>query len=231
MAEEQGLNDQISSTKVHIPDHINVLSNVQHYTDQKISTYDTYLLKRNVSNTISNSTNMNHKWEESDQDAECDEKSSSLFTTENFKSNDMVDKEVYYELSKRFSQLEKHCISLVITMQQKEESLQINQQCKNPELPEFREYFVINDLKAQLEEKNLTINTLRKQNAVLNDVYNNRMTNNVDTSKMTELELKLSVLHNENVTLIRNCKTLNEYVKEERTKTGKHTTSLIASDS
>ena len=91
---------------------------------------------------------MNHKWEDCDQDAECDEKSSSSLLTEFFKLNDMVDKEVYNELSKRFSQVEKHCISLEIMMQQKEENSQINQQCKNPELPEFHEYFVINDLKA-----------------------------------------------------------------------------------
>jgi hypothetical protein len=76
--------------------------------------------------------------------------SSSLITAEYFKSNDMVDKKAFNELSNIFSQLEKHCISFEITMQQKEESFQTNQQCKNPELPEFHKYFTINDLKAQL---------------------------------------------------------------------------------
>ena len=98
---------------------------------------------------------MNHKGGESDQYAEHDDESSSLFTAETFKSNDLVDKEIFNELSRRFIQLEKHCISLEIAMQQKEESFQTNQPCKNPELPDFREFFMINDLKAQLEAKKL----------------------------------------------------------------------------
>lgn len=43
----------------------------------------------------------------------------------------MAEKEVYNELSNRFLQLEKHCISFEISMQQKEESPQTNQPCRN----------------------------------------------------------------------------------------------------
>ena len=98
-----------------------MISNEQRHTDQVMATYDTYLLEKTDSNITSDSTNMNHKREESDQDAERDDESSSLFTSEFFKSKDMVDKEVFNELSNRFLQLEKHCISLEIAMQQKDE--------------------------------------------------------------------------------------------------------------
>ncbi|GKF47239.1 hypothetical protein Tco_0137041 [Tanacetum coccineum] len=54
-----------------------------------------------------------------------------LLDSEFFKTKDMVEKEVYNELSKRFSMLEKHCISLEIQIQQKEESFQSNKPCKN----------------------------------------------------------------------------------------------------
>ena len=74
----------------------------------------------------------------------------------------MVDKQVFNELSKRFSLFEKHCISLEIALQQKKEKAHNTQPCENPELPEFREIFLINDLKAQLETKNLTICKLKK---------------------------------------------------------------------
>lgn len=92
---------------------------------------------------------MSHKGGENDQDAEHDDESNSLFTAERFKSKDMVDKEVFNELYNRFLQLEKHCISL-------------EKPCKNPEFPEFREFFEINTLKAQLQDKNSTINNLKK---------------------------------------------------------------------
>ena len=55
----------------------------------------------------------------------------------------MVEKEIYDELSNKFLQLEKHCISLEISIQQKEESLQTIKPCKNPEFPEFLEFFEI----------------------------------------------------------------------------------------
>ncbi|GJZ42740.1 hypothetical protein Tco_0589995 [Tanacetum coccineum] len=87
----------------------------------------------------------------------------ALLKTELLKTKDMVDKEIYNELSKRFLQLEKHCISLEIQIQQKEESFQSNKPCKNQEFPEFREFFVINDLKAQLLARTTLICNLKKQ--------------------------------------------------------------------
>ena len=92
-------------------DQHNVLSNEQQHTNHIKPSYDTNLLEKTDSNTISNSTNMSHKGGESDQDAEHDDELSSLFTAESFKSNDMVDKEVFNELSNKFAQLEKHCVN------------------------------------------------------------------------------------------------------------------------
>lgn len=129
------IKEQVSCADVPLTVHHNVLFDEQLHTDQVMPSYDTYLLEKTDSNTISDLTNMNHKGGKSDQDAERDDVSGSLFTAESFKSNDMVDKETFNELSKRFLQLEKHCISLEIAMQQKEESFQTNQPCKNPELP------------------------------------------------------------------------------------------------
>jgi hypothetical protein len=62
-------------------------------------------LEKTDSNTISNSTNMSHKGGESDQDDDRNDVTSSLFMAEMFKSNEMVDKEVFNELSNRFLKL------------------------------------------------------------------------------------------------------------------------------
>ncbi|GJU07896.1 hypothetical protein Tco_1124326 [Tanacetum coccineum] len=67
---------------------------------------------------------MCHRGGEIDQDAELYQAKSPLLKAGFLKTNDMVEKEVYNELSNRFLQLEKHCISLEISMQQKEESFQ-----------------------------------------------------------------------------------------------------------
>ncbi|GKF61241.1 hypothetical protein Tco_0181295 [Tanacetum coccineum] len=112
----------------------NVLANEQQHTDQSKPSYDTYLLEKVDSNTTPDSTNMCHRGGEIDQDAEQYQAKSPLLKAEFLKTNDMVEKEVFNELS----------------MQQKEESFQSNKPCKNQDAPEFCEFFEINDLKAQL---------------------------------------------------------------------------------
>ncbi|GKC05306.1 hypothetical protein Tco_0996916 [Tanacetum coccineum] len=115
------------------------------------------------SNTTPDSTYMSHRGGEIDQDAGQYQVKSPLLNAELFKMKDMVEKEVYNELSNRFLQLKKHCISLEISIQQKEESFKSNKPCKNQDSPEFREFFEINQLKAQLQAKNSTINNLKKK--------------------------------------------------------------------
>jgi hypothetical protein len=116
-ADFRPVKEQGSCAEVPLTYHHNVLSKERQHTDHIKPSYDTNLLEKTDSNTISNSTNMSHKGGENDQDGEHDDKSSSLFTAEMFKSKDMVDKEVFNELYNRFLQLEKHCISLEIAMQ------------------------------------------------------------------------------------------------------------------
>ena len=104
------IKENVSGVEVLLTDNNNVISNEQRHTDQVIPTYDTYLLEKTDSNVISDSTKMSHKGGENDQDAEHDNFSSSVLMTESVKSNDMVDRKTFNELSKKFLQLEKHCI-------------------------------------------------------------------------------------------------------------------------
>ncbi|GKB27949.1 retrovirus-related pol polyprotein from transposon TNT 1-94 [Tanacetum coccineum] len=55
--------------------------------------------------------------------------------TELSKQKDMIEKDVYNELSKRFSRFEKHCINLEITVQQLKESLRNQKPCTNQDAP------------------------------------------------------------------------------------------------
>ncbi|GKC48810.1 hypothetical protein Tco_1071555 [Tanacetum coccineum] len=62
-------------------------------------------------------------------------------------------KQAYSDLLKNHSQLEKHCISLEVSMQLKQEDFQNDKSCVNHNAVEIQEHFEINDLKDRLQEK------------------------------------------------------------------------------
>ncbi|GJZ90392.1 retrovirus-related pol polyprotein from transposon TNT 1-94 [Tanacetum coccineum] len=77
-----------------------------------------------------------------------------------------VSKEVYNELSQSFAKLEKHSISLELSLQQCQEQIKNETVCKEKAstvfLKEREQYFEIQDLKAQLQDKNISISELKK---------------------------------------------------------------------
>ncbi|GKA81143.1 hypothetical protein Tco_0787835 [Tanacetum coccineum] len=74
---------------------------------------------------------------------------------------EFVSKEIYTELLRSFAKLEKHSISLEIALQQCQEQLKNDTVCKEKASNVFRkereQYFEIQDLKAQLQDKNIAI--------------------------------------------------------------------------
>ncbi|GJT47404.1 retrovirus-related pol polyprotein from transposon TNT 1-94 [Tanacetum coccineum] len=82
------------------------------------------------------------------------------------KQTETVSKEVYTELLRSFAKLEKHSISLELALQQCQEQMKNDTVCKekasNVFLKEREQYFKIQDLKAQLPDKNITISELKK---------------------------------------------------------------------
>ncbi|GKE10568.1 hypothetical protein Tco_1414119 [Tanacetum coccineum] len=70
-------------------------------------------------------------------------------------------KQACNDLLKNHSQLEKHCISLEVSMQLKQKVFQNDESCINQNAVEIQEYFEINDLKARLQDKDTTISKLK----------------------------------------------------------------------
>nr|GEU34851.1 integrase, catalytic region, zinc finger, CCHC-type, peptidase aspartic, catalytic [Tanacetum cinerariifolium] len=68
----------------------------------------------------------------------------------------------YNDFSKSYSQLEKHCISLELTMQFNQENFENDSLSNNQNALEILEYFENNDLKAQLQAKDTTICNLKE---------------------------------------------------------------------
>ncbi|GKC21998.1 retrovirus-related pol polyprotein from transposon TNT 1-94 [Tanacetum coccineum] len=82
------------------------------------------------------------------------------------KQTESVSKEVYTELLRSFAKLEKHSISLELALQQCQEQKTNDTVCKEKAsnvFPKEREqYFEIQDLKVQLQDKNIAISELKK---------------------------------------------------------------------
>ncbi|GJW68805.1 hypothetical protein Tco_0123229 [Tanacetum coccineum] len=230
--------DKEPMAKVQLTAAHNVLANEQQHTDKSKQSYDTYLLEKVDSNTTPDSTNMCHRGGEIDQDAEQYQAKSPLLKAEFLKMNDMVEKEVFNELSNRFLQLEKHCISLEISMQQKEESFQSNKPCKNQDAYEFCEFFEINDLKAQLQAKTTLICNLKNQIKSVKEASNEaKVKHEIDVLETINIELESSVakllaenekLNKENEHLKQTYKELYDSIKKTRIQMKDHNDSLIA---
>ncbi|GJR76106.1 hypothetical protein Tco_0088471 [Tanacetum coccineum] len=80
---------------------------------------------------------------------------------------EFVSKEIYTELLQSFAKLEKHSISLKIVLQQCQEQLKNDTVCEEKASNVFRkeceQYFEIQDLKSQLQDKNIAISELKKR--------------------------------------------------------------------
>ncbi|GJZ24880.1 hypothetical protein Tco_0562339 [Tanacetum coccineum] len=82
------------------------------------------------------------------------------------KQTESVNKEVHNNFLKSFSKLEKHSISLELALQQCKEHMKNNSVCKENGSNVFRkereQYHEIQDLKAQMQDKNIAISELKK---------------------------------------------------------------------
>ncbi|GJR61586.1 hypothetical protein Tco_1503748 [Tanacetum coccineum] len=77
------------------------------------------------------------------------------------KQQNMIEKDEYNRLSKSFSKLEQHCISLELAMQLNKENFQKNNTSVNQNEPSFDQLFELNNLKAELQAKDTTIQKLK----------------------------------------------------------------------
>ncbi|GJW47853.1 retrovirus-related pol polyprotein from transposon TNT 1-94 [Tanacetum coccineum] len=117
-------------------------------------------------------------------------------------------KQAYNDLLKNHSQLEKHCISLEVSMQLKQEVFQNDKSCVNQNAVEIQEYFKINDLKARLQDNDTTICKLKdtikylskntKEEKVDQDKYEFQPKNKELENRVANLLFENECLCNEN---------------------------------
>nr|GFC75208.1 hypothetical protein [Tanacetum cinerariifolium] len=84
-------------------------------------------------------------------------------TTESELKTDFIKKENYEMLLKLYNTLEKHCISLELNNQLNMEIFQRDNVSSSESAPNFADLFEINELKAQIQEKDTVILKLKEK--------------------------------------------------------------------
>ncbi|GJY26201.1 hypothetical protein Tco_0400927 [Tanacetum coccineum] len=100
------------------------------------------------------------------------------------KQTESVNNEVHNKLLKSFAKLEKHSISLELSLQHCKEQMENNPVCKENASNVFRkereQYHEIQDLKAQMQDKNMVINELKKLSLI--NLYTKQSVNKTNVS-------------------------------------------------
>ncbi|GJT98421.1 retrovirus-related pol polyprotein from transposon TNT 1-94 [Tanacetum coccineum] len=146
------------------------------------------------------------------------------------KQHKMVEKDEYNRLSKSFSKLEQHCISLELAMQLNKEIFQKNNTSVNQIEPLFDQVFELNNLKAKLQAKYTTIKKLKANIKRLNKTSTtNSVKKYIDKIETINIELEHMVtkLIAENEHLKHTYKQLYDSIKPSRVRAKELAESLV----
>ncbi|GJV78077.1 hypothetical protein Tco_1509661 [Tanacetum coccineum] len=192
---------------------------------QQIMSQDVLLTVMNSMSLNGESVNMERKRNESCD--KCFNLDAELLKSQN----------AHNDLLKSYSQLEKHCISLELSIQLNQEIFQKDESCDNQNALEIPEYFENNDLKAQLQDKDTTICKLKE---IIKSMREKSKEENVNydyceiETKNVDLENSVAKLLSENKRL---CKEINhvkqvfkdqfDSIKKTRVRTKEQSDSLI----
>ncbi|GJZ40989.1 retrovirus-related pol polyprotein from transposon TNT 1-94 [Tanacetum coccineum] len=146
------------------------------------------------------------------------------------KQHNMVEKDEYNRLSKRFSELEQHCIFLEIAMQLNKEIFQKTNTFVNQTEPSFDQLFELNNLKAELQAKDTTIKKLKAHIKRINETSTSESVkkdfDEIETINI-ELEHRVTRLIAENEHLKQTYKQLYDSIKPSRVRAKEQTESLV----
>ncbi|GKA08631.1 hypothetical protein Tco_0687962 [Tanacetum coccineum] len=146
-----------------------------------------------------------------------------------FKQHNMVEKDEYNRLSKSYSKLEQHCISLELAMQLNN-FFQKNNTSVNQTEPSFDQLFELNNLKVELQAKDITIEKLKANIKHLNITSTtNSVRKDIDEIETINIELKHKVIKliAENEHLKQNYKQLYDSIKPLYVRAKEHAESLV----
>ncbi|GJT62583.1 retrovirus-related pol polyprotein from transposon TNT 1-94 [Tanacetum coccineum] len=143
---------------------------------------------------------------------------------------DFVKRETYDKLFKSFTILEKHCISLEVDTQLKQEIFQRENFVSNQSVPSFDQLFELNELKAQSQEKDTVIKKLKERiKSLSGKMDKDKIKQDLEEIETINIELdhRVTKLIAENEHLKQTYKQLYESIKPARIQSKEQYDGLI----
>nr|GEU33658.1 hypothetical protein [Tanacetum cinerariifolium] len=151
-------------------------------------------------------------------------------TIETELQRDFMKKEYYDKLLKQYTTLEKHCLSLEVDTQLKQEIFPINNSFSQQSALTFDQLFEINDLKAQSQEKDTIIMKLKERiKSLSGNVKEEKIKRELDEFETINIELdhRVTKLVAENEHLKQTYKQLYDSIKSSRFRSKEQCDALI----
>ncbi|GJX61093.1 hypothetical protein Tco_0293993 [Tanacetum coccineum] len=151
--------------------------------------------------------------------------------TELLNKKDFIEKETYDKLFRSYTTLEKHCISLEVDTQLNQEIFQRDNSVSNQSAPNFDQYFELNELKAQSQEKDTVIKKLKERIKSLSGNMNeDKVKKDIEEIETINIKLdhRVSKLIAENEHLKQTYKQLYDSIKPTRIRSKEQCDALIA---
>ncbi|GJY57072.1 integrase, catalytic region, zinc finger, CCHC-type containing protein [Tanacetum coccineum] len=150
--------------------------------------------------------------------------------TELLNKKDFIEKETYDKLFRSYTALEKHCISLEVDTQLNQEIFQRDNSVSNQSALNFDQYFELNELKAQSQEKDTVIRKLKERIKSLSGNMNkDKVKKDIEEIETINIELdhRVSKLIAENEHLKQTYKQLYESIKPTHIRSKEQCDALI----
>nr|GEZ19237.1 hypothetical protein [Tanacetum cinerariifolium] len=150
--------------------------------------------------------------------------------TELLNKKDFIEKETYDKLFRSYTTPEKHCIFLEVDTQLNQEIFQRNNSVSNQSTPSFDQYFELNELKAQSQEKDTIIRKLKEKIKYLSgNINKDKVKKDIEEIETINIELdhRVSKLIAENKHLKQTYKQLYDSIKPTRVRSKEQCDALI----
>ncbi|GJT94702.1 hypothetical protein Tco_1090220 [Tanacetum coccineum] len=215
----KALKDLFNTFNQYLVDELYEVQNVFHQMEQAV---EQHLISKDIVNIIVNSSVDNA----SVNVHEC----KKYLKLETELQKDFIEKEIYDKLFKSYTTLEKHCISLEVDTQLNQEIFQRDNSFSNQNAPSFDQYFELNELKAQSQEKDTVIKKLKERiRSLCGNMNENKVKKDIEEIETINIELdhRVSKLIAENEHLKQTYKQLYDSIKPARIRLKEQCDDLI----
>ncbi|GKE87412.1 hypothetical protein Tco_1564887 [Tanacetum coccineum] len=151
--------------------------------------------------------------------------------TELLNKKNFIEKETYDKLFRSFTTLEKYCISLEVNIQLNQEIFQRDNYVSNQSAPNFDQYFELNELKVQSQEKDTVIKKLKERiKSLIGNINEDKVKKDIEKIERINIKLdhKVSKLIAENEHLKQAYKQLYDLIKPTRIRSQEQCDALVS---